>query len=82
MYLNKKGVVSSENKPGFVEIPDGAESAYLYNGGDPWSFIEFYQCNDNCFFSDSRAEWMPCGSNVKHKNNAVKIWSANDKGSS
>lgn len=74
MFIDKDGNEYEEEQPDLIIVPEGAESAYIYYPDTCSQFIEFYRHNDWSFYSNSRGLWMPCGSYVRHKAYAVKIW--------
>lgn len=78
MFIDKDGNEYDQEQPDLINVPEGAESAYLYYPNTRSQFVEFYRYNDWSFFSESRDMWLPCGSYVRQKSYAVKIWPKED----
>lgn len=69
-----KLMLSSDPHPSWIDVPDGARTALLWDEGTPGQVIEFYR-EDNVYFSDEKHEWRR-GMNwqAKSKTDSRVVW--------
>lgn len=67
-------MLASDPHPSWIDVPDGAQIALLWDEGTPGQVIEFYR-EDNVYFSNEKHEWRR-GMNYqgKCKTHSKVVW--------